>query len=124
MHRDRKYVHFAYLVIDTLLIGLSFYVPYCLRYNRSIIPFNLPYFRDYCLLFFLWGVSLVFFLNNYRLYSTDHALTIPKETWIVVRCVFFASVLAYNTTIKANRLKVNMQKANTDECHNPSRSPF
>jgi exopolysaccharide biosynthesis polyprenyl glycosylphosphotransferase len=94
MFGDRRYAYFSYLIVDILLIGLSFYLPYCLRYSRNLISINLPYFRDYWLLFFLWGLSLIFFLNNYRLYSTDRSLTIPKEIWQVIKCVVFASVLA------------------------------
>jgi len=94
MYRDRKYLHIAYLIVDILLAILSFYLPYFLKYNRNFISINLPYFRDYSLLFFLWGLSLIFFLNNHLLYSTDRSLTIPKETWRVIKCVFFASVLA------------------------------
>jgi len=84
----------VYLIVDILLIGSSFYLPYCFRYNASLIPNNLPYFRDYCLLFFLWGLNLIFLLNNYLLYSTDRSLTIPRETWRVIKCVIFSSVLA------------------------------
>jgi exopolysaccharide biosynthesis polyprenyl glycosylphosphotransferase len=94
MYRDRKYLHIAYLIVDILLAILSFYLPYFLKYNRNFISINLPYFRDYSLLFFLWGLSLIFFLNNHLLYSTDRSLTIPKETWRVIKCVAFSSVLA------------------------------
>ena len=95
MHRDRKSIRIVYLAIDVLLIVFSFYLSYCLRYNRSFaFSLNLPHFRDYALLFSLWGIALVFFLHNYRLFSTDRSLTIPRETWRVVKCVFFASVLA------------------------------
>ncbi len=94
MYQDRRYLHFAYLVIDIFLISLSFYLPYCLRYNRGLIPNNLPYFNDYWLLFFLWGLSLIFFLNNHRLYSTDRSLTIPKEIGRVIKSVVFATILA------------------------------
>lgn len=94
MHRERKYIYFVYLVIDILLITFSFYLPYCLRYNCSIIPVNLPYAKDYGLLFSFWGLALVFLLNNQRLYSTDRLLTIPKEIGKILKCVFFASLLA------------------------------
>ncbi|MCX5701459.1 MAG: sugar transferase [Candidatus Omnitrophica bacterium] len=94
MFRDKKYVHFTYWTVDILLIGLSFYLPYYLRYNRSLIINNFPYFRDYFLLFSIWGLSLIFFLNNHALYATDRSLTIPKETWRVIKCVIFSSVLA------------------------------
>ncbi|MCM8774466.1 MAG: sugar transferase, partial [Candidatus Omnitrophica bacterium] len=90
----RKYVYFVYLGIDIFLITFSFYLPYFLRYNRSIIPSNLPYFKEYSLLFLVWGVTLIFLLNNYRLFSTDRSVTIPKEFWMTIKCVFFSSLLA------------------------------
>lgn len=94
MHRESKYRHLIYVAVDILLISLSFYLPYCLKYNRGFIPNNLPYFRDYCLLFSLWGLSLILVLHNQHLYLTDRTLTIPKETKEVIKCVLFVSVLA------------------------------
>lgn len=94
MHQEKKYIRPAYLVADILLIGFSFYLSYCLRYTYRLVPDYLPNFRDYCFLFFLWGLSLIFFLNNYHFYSTDRSLTIPGEIRGVVKCVIFASVLA------------------------------
>jgi exopolysaccharide biosynthesis polyprenyl glycosylphosphotransferase len=93
MFQDRKYAHFVYWFVDILLIIFSFYLPYCWRYNRNLLV-NFSYFRDYFLLFLIWGLSLIFFLNNYALYATDRSLTIPKETWRVIKCVIFSSVLA------------------------------
>ncbi len=94
MLRKRKYIHFAYIFLDIILISFSFYLPYCLRYNRNFASIYLPYFRDYSLLFSIWGLSLIFFLNNNFLYATDRSLTIPKEAWRVIKCVVFSSVLA------------------------------
>jgi exopolysaccharide biosynthesis polyprenyl glycosylphosphotransferase len=94
MYPERKYVHLAYLVVDIILIAFSFYLPYSLRYSQGLIVKNFPNLQEYCLLFFLWGLGLVFFLNNHRLYSTDRSLTIPREIWQVIRSVFFSSILA------------------------------
>lgn len=94
MFRDRKYAHFIYWFIDILLIIFSFYLPYYLRYNRSLVTSNFSYFRDYLLLFSIWGLSLIFFLNSHALYATDRSLTIPKEAWKVIKCIIFSSVLA------------------------------
>ncbi|MCM8788024.1 MAG: sugar transferase [Candidatus Omnitrophica bacterium] len=94
MFRKRKYVYFVYLSTDIFFIILSFYLPYSLRYSSSVISSNLPYFKDYLLVFLFWGVTLIFFLNNYHLYHTDRNLTIPKEFWMTIKCVFFSSVLA------------------------------
>jgi len=94
MHKERKYLHLTYLIIDILLIIFSFYLLYFLRYNSNFVLIYLPYFKDYSLLFSIWGLSLIFLLNNNFLYLTDRSLTIPKETWRVIKCVAFSSVLA------------------------------
>jgi len=97
MLQERKKVHIAYLLVDILLIGLSFYVPYVLRYNHNLIPRNLISLREYGMVFALWGITLIFTLNNYHLYATDRTLTIPAEIWRVVKAVFYASTLAVLT---------------------------
>jgi exopolysaccharide biosynthesis polyprenyl glycosylphosphotransferase len=94
MFSDRKNIYFVYRFIDIVLIIPSLYLPYFLRYNRNLPLIYFPYFKEYSLLFFIWGLSLIFFLNNHLLYSTDRSLTIPKETWRVIKCVVFSSVLA------------------------------
>ncbi len=94
MHRERRYIHFVYLIIDIILITFAFYLPYSFRYSQSLFSKNLPYMQEYLLVFLLWGLSLVYLLNTHRLYSTDRALSIPKETWRVFKCVFFSSLLA------------------------------
>lgn len=95
MHRDRQKIHFFYFFIDLFLITFSFYLPYCLRYNSHFAFYSdLPHFKEYWLVFFLWGMILVFFLQIYRLYATDRSLTIPGESWQVVKSVIFASVIA------------------------------
>ena len=93
MFRDRKYAHFVYWFVDILLIVFSFYLPYCLKYNRNLIV-NFSYSRDYFILFSIWTLGLIFFLKEHALYATDRSLSIPKETWRVIKCVIFSSVLA------------------------------
>jgi len=94
MQRERRYAHITYFVIDVFLITFSFYLPYCFRYNQSLVPQNLPFFQRYILLFLLWGLVLVILLYNQRLYYTERALTIPKEIGRVFSCVVVASVLS------------------------------
>ena len=94
MYQERRYVHLVYLVVDIILIAFSFYLSYSLRYSQSLIAKNFPDYQEYFLLFFLWAISLIFILNNHRLYSTDRSLTIPREIWLIIRSVFFSSVLA------------------------------
>jgi len=94
MYQERRYVHLVYLVVDIILIAFSFYLSYSLRHSQSLIAKNFPDYQEYFLLFFLWAISLIFILNNHRLYSTDRSLTIPREIWLIIRSVFFSSVLA------------------------------
>jgi len=94
MYQERRYVHLVYLVVDIILIAFSFYLSYSLRYSQSLIAKNFPDYQEYFLLLFLWAISLIFILNNHRLYSTDRSLTIPREIWLIIRSVFFSSVLA------------------------------
>ncbi len=93
MYKTKKYVHISCFFVDILLIAISFYIPYCLRYNNSLIPKVLPYLKEVVFLFVLWGALLVIFLKSRQLYSTDRFWTIPKEIWRVFVCVTVSSVL-------------------------------
>jgi len=94
MYRERKFIYFAYLIVDILLIILSLFLPYYFRYNNAFSTRYLPYFKEYGLLFFLWSAALILLLQNHHLYPTDRSLSIPKEIYKVGKCVFFASLLA------------------------------
>jgi exopolysaccharide biosynthesis polyprenyl glycosylphosphotransferase len=76
-----------------MLISLSYYLAYFLRGNLHFIPVTVVTFQRYSLVFILWGISLIFFLNNFHLYSTDRSLTIPQETYLVFKAVFFSAIL-------------------------------
>jgi len=93
MYQDKKYIHLLYLATDILLISLSLYASYSLRYNRVPALNQTRHFIEYRLLFFFWGLSLIFILNNHALYFTDRSLSILKETWRVIKSVILSLVL-------------------------------
>jgi len=86
----------VYILIDLLLMLVSFFVPYILRYNffgSTPVTFYLPKFTEYCFIFALWAVFIVISFKNKRLYRTDRNLSIPKELQQVVTCIFYAGIL-------------------------------
>lgn len=89
---DKRRIHFFYLILDIALISISFYLPY--KYNLTLVPQNLAGFKSYFYVFSVWGLSIVFFLNSFNLYSTDRSLNISKEWWLVTKCVLISSILA------------------------------
>lgn len=89
---DKRRIHFFYLIIDILLVAVSFYLPY--KYNPALVPQNISGFKLYFPVFALWGISLIFLLNNHNLYTTDRSLSILAEWWLVLKCVLFSSILA------------------------------
>jgi len=91
---SKKYVRFLYLFIDIFLISLSFYIPYALRYNKSLFLKEIPHYQEYILLFFLWAILIIYFFHTNNLYSTDRSLTIFKEVFKVSKCIFFSSVIS------------------------------
>lgn len=94
MFRDKKRIHFIYLLIDIFLIGFCFYLSYRLKFNFTLInPQSLSPLQNYWSLFIFWGIILILFLNNYRLYSTDRSLTIPLEILQVSKAVITASIV-------------------------------
>ena len=93
MYREKIRLHFIYLLIDIFFIVFSFYFAYVLRARLHFVPVTVAAFRHYSLIFILWGLTLVFLINNYRLYSTDRALTIPQETLKVFKATIYCAVL-------------------------------
>jgi len=93
MYRDRRRVHFSYLLVDIFFIGVSFYLSYLLRNNLQFIPINLITLKQYSMIFVLWTMSLIFILNNFHLYSTDRSLTIPQEILRVLKAVLYSAIL-------------------------------
>lgn len=103
MRKELTKVNALYMVFDIVLIALSVYIPYILRYNRLNIDqlINLPliwkslHFSNlptYSIIFVFWTILIILILNNYGLYGTDRELSIPKEIILVLKAIFFASL--------------------------------
>ncbi|HPJ72280.1 MAG TPA: hypothetical protein PK636_06330, partial [bacterium] len=95
----------VYGLVDLVCIFFSFYLPYLLRYadNPYVRSLSLPdkWLRlgdwalgPYTLVFFIWAVLCVLFLNHYRLYRTDRGLGYLDELLLVARAVLLASLSA------------------------------
>lgn len=93
MYLDKRQAHFIYLCIDIFCIGASFYFSYYFRHNLDFLPVNTAGVRPYSLVFLLWGVSLIFFLHNFRLYTTDRSATIPYEGFQVFKAVMYSAIM-------------------------------
>ena len=86
----------AYVFIDLLLMAVSFFVPYILRYNSFSDVFTklwLPNFAEYCFVFALWAMFIVIAFKSKRLYSTDRSLSVPKELLQVIKRVSYTSII-------------------------------
>ncbi len=86
----------VYLFIDLLLMLISFFIPYTLRYNdfgSLFADVHFPYFTEYCFVFALWGVFIVITFKGKRLYATNRSLSIPKEQMQVVTRIFYTSII-------------------------------
>ncbi|KPJ65843.1 MAG: hypothetical protein AMJ43_09855 [Coxiella sp. DG_40] len=86
----------TYLLVDLLLMSVSFFVPYILRYNvldNIFTNIHLPNFTEYCFIFTLWSMFIVIAFKRKRLYSTDRSLSIPRELLQVVMHIFYASII-------------------------------
>jgi exopolysaccharide biosynthesis polyprenyl glycosylphosphotransferase len=85
-----------YIFADLILAGVSFYLPYIIRYNSLtdiVIKINLPYFEEYSFIFILWAIFTVISLKRRNLYSLDRGLSIPKEVSRVVISIGYAGIL-------------------------------
>ena len=103
MRKARLRVNVFYILADIVLITLSTYISYILRYNR-LSPFqffslpviwgnlSLPALSAYSLIFLFWCVIAILFLNNYKLYETDRELSVPSEIYMVFKSIFFSSL--------------------------------
>jgi len=86
----------VYLLVDLLLMAISFFVPYILRYNAfdgTFTDIRLPYFTEYCFIFALWTVFIVIAFKNKRLYSTHRSLSITKELLQVLTRIFYTGII-------------------------------
>ena len=97
MIRPTRKVYCFYVVVDLMLMAISFYATYLLRYNSvdDILKkaLYLPYLREYTFILILWAFFLLLLLKNKELYCTDRSLSVPREIGRVCSCVFYTSIL-------------------------------
>jgi len=95
-HTFRKIYPF-YLITDLFFITLSFFIPYFAKYSylQEVLsrPLVLPDFREYLIVFVLWGVFTIVVLNRRGFYTTDRSLSIAKEIYRVFVSVLYVSIL-------------------------------
>ena len=92
MLRTGRFVHFAYLVVDLILISISFSVSFYL--NQSVIPSEPSANQLYLTLFVIWAICLVYVLNRFNLYKTSRNIGLISEFLAVGKSVCYASILA------------------------------
>ncbi len=96
MIRGGRKIYPVYVVVDIVLIAVSFYVPYLLKYNSFgdiFINPRLPNFYEYTFVFILWAIFLLVSFKRRSLYTTDRGLTIPKEMFKSFIGVFSVSIV-------------------------------
>ena len=96
MIKSLRKIQPIYLFVDLLLMLISFFAPYILRYNdlgNVFTNIRLPNFTEHCFVFVLWAVFIVISFKNKHLYSTDRSLGIPKELRQVVTRIFYTSII-------------------------------
>ncbi|MCX7927856.1 MAG: sugar transferase [Candidatus Omnitrophica bacterium] len=93
MFKAIKYRLILYVIIDILLITISFWLPYFLKFNKEIRGGVYPEVKNYILISLIWCMSLVLLVKNYNLYVTERNLNIPRETFKVIKAVFFSTLL-------------------------------
>lgn len=91
MTRYNKYAHSLYLLVDIILISVSFFA-ICLL-NSSVFPQDLEARKSYFSVFLFWGVCQVLIFNTLQLYRTSRNLSLSKEVFVVAKGTVAAAVL-------------------------------
>ena len=96
MLKPLRKIYPFYFLTDMMLMALSFYLPYILRYNSlsgSFVRLQFPQLKQYNFIFLLWAIFIFIFFKRRNLYATDRTLTIPKEAFRVFISLLYSSVL-------------------------------
>lgn len=97
MIKSIRRIYPLYFLIDLILIELTFYTVYLLKYNSlkdiSSAKIDTSNFQEYSFVFILWTIFLIISFKRRNLYTTDRSLTIPREISRVVISVFYSSFL-------------------------------
>ncbi len=97
-------ITFVYLLIDLVLIGLSFLLPYLYRFNPgalvtiyttgSLSSLWIPHPEQYLVIFIFWAILIVLLFFHYGLYETRRELTYLDEAVLVLKALFYATLPA------------------------------
>lgn len=97
-------ITFIYLLIDLLLIGISFFLPYLCRLNPdalitiyntgSLSSLWFPHPEQYLIIFIFWAILIVLLFFHYGLYETRRELTYLDEAVLVLKALFYATLPA------------------------------
>lgn len=95
MYRERLNKRILYLCIDIIVMHMAFYLSYFFRGAlKTVASHNIGVgFGTYAYVFALWGIILIFNMQNLGLHVTDLSLSIPQETWKVFKAVAYSSLL-------------------------------
>ncbi len=97
----RRNIFFLYLIIDLILIGILFFLPYLLRYNPDLFSrifagdlsdLQLLNPEQHLLVYSFWAVVIVLFFFLYGLYETKRELSYLDEAILVLKALFFSSL--------------------------------
>lgn len=96
MIKPNRKIYPFYFLTDLILMAVSFYLPYILRYNAlgsSFIKLQFPQLKQYSFIFVLWAIFIFVFFRRRNLYATDRTLTIPKEAFRVFISLLYSGIL-------------------------------
>lgn len=96
MIKPNRKIYPFYFLTDLILMAVSFYLPYILRYNlfgHSFGKLLFPHSGHYNFIFLLWSIFIFIFFKRRNLYSTDRTLTIPKEAFRVFISLVYSGIL-------------------------------
>lgn len=97
MIKTYRKIYSIYIIVDFVLMAVSFYLPYLLKYNslKDIASgnLNLMNFQEYTFVYLVWMASALIFFKKYSLFTTERSLSIPKEVFRVFSGVFLSGLL-------------------------------
>lgn len=85
-----------YIFVDLITLGVSFYVPYILKYNsikEIFVKLNLPNTKEYSFIFVIWALFIIISFKMNNLHGTDRSLNIPQEILKVLISIFYTSII-------------------------------
>lgn len=94
--KSPRRIRLIYMLADILLVALSFYGAYIIRYNSLFElgkHLNLPNLEYYNFIFILWTIFILVFFSRNNLYYTNRIIGIPSEIFKVSISVLYSGIL-------------------------------